>query len=207
MNNKQSILVIFLVCLFSFIADAQQNPASSPTREERYAKLESKLVFPLIKGSKMTGVIPVENASNKPDANKEVKLIFDFTQSTANNAQGQNVNEGLEEVGRIMNLHIAAGTKKEKLKTVIIFHSGSILSILNDASYQKKYGNANPNNNLFEQLNAAGTELIVCGQSLQLRDVNQKDLQASIQVALSAITTLTKYQQKGYLVFLINEKP
>ncbi len=197
----------FAVFIFASTAiQAQTQNTAAVSREERFTKLEPKMIYPLIKGSKMTGVIPIENISNKPDTDKELKLIFDFTQGTFNNAQGTHVNEGLEEVGRIMNLHIAAGYKKENLKTIIIFHSASLLSILNNEYYQKAYGKPNPNNDLFSQFQKAGTGLIVCGQSLQFRELSHTELLPSIQIAFSAKTTLSKYQDKGYIVFTIDEK-
>jgi predicted peroxiredoxin len=199
-------LLAFLILFFSISKTLIAQTPAAFSREERYAKLEPKMIYPLIKGSKMTGVIPIENISNKPAADQVVKLIFDFTQSTANNAQGTQVNEGLEEVARVMNLHIAAGYKKENLKTVIIFHSGSLLSILNDDYYQRKYSNSNPNNDLFNQFVKSGTELVVCGQSMQFRELEKKELLPAIQIAFSAKTTLTKYQSKGYQVFTIAEK-
>ncbi|MFZ1559655.1 MAG: hypothetical protein WAT37_07000, partial [Saprospiraceae bacterium] len=102
-------IVVFALLSVSIVAQD-----SKPlTKEDRFAKLESKMIFPMIKGSKMTGVVPVDFITNAPDKEENMKLVFDFTQNTANNAQGRHVNEGLEEVIRILNLHIASGFKKE----------------------------------------------------------------------------------------------
>ena len=148
-NCNINFIIFFLVSAFLSVSlDAQESKTESKpiSKEDRFAKLEPKMVFPMIKGSKMTGVVPVDFITNAPDTKEEIKLVFDFTQSTANNAQGSHVNEGLEEVIRILNLHIASGFKRENLKAVIVFHSASILSIMNDEYYRKTYKTNNPNN-------------------------------------------------------------
>ncbi len=206
MYSKFFSALFAVLIFFSTAMNAQTQNTAVVSREERFTKLAPKMIYPLIKGSKMTGVIPIENISNKPDTDKELKLIFDFTQGTFNNAQGTHVNEGLEEVGRIMNLHIAAGYKKENLKTMIVFHSAALLSILNNEYYQKVYGKPNPNNDLLSQFQKAGTGLVVCGQSMQFREMEKKELLPAIQIAFSAKTTLSKYQKEGYIVFTIDEK-
>jgi intracellular sulfur oxidation DsrE/DsrF family protein len=195
-------IVVFALLSVSIVAQ-DSKPIS---KEDRFAKLESKMIFPMIKGSKMTGVVPVDFITNAPDKEEKMKLVFDFTQNTANNAQGRHVNEGLEEVIRILNLHIASGFKKESLKAVVVFHSASILSIMKDEYYQKTYKTNNPNVDLLNQLTTHGVELIVCGQSVMLRELSPDDFLPNIQFALSAKTTLSKYQNIGYILFDINEK-
>jgi intracellular sulfur oxidation DsrE/DsrF family protein len=194
------IILILFTTLFTQISFSQ---TTAPTREERFKKLESKMIFPLIKGGSMCGVIPVEGINSKPDPDKEIKLIFDFTQSTSKDNQAKKINEGLEEVARILNLHIAAGVKKEKLKPVIVFHSGSILSILNNEYYQQTYKSDNPNMNILNQLSSTGVEMVICGQSLALRDVPHIMLLPEVKIALAAKTTLTKYKSEGYIEFII----
>jgi len=176
---------------------------TSPTRAELLKKQESKLIYPLIKGGVSCGVVPVENATSKPDPNKEVKLIFDFTQATSSGNQAKNINEGLEEVARILNLHIAAGVKKEKLKAVIVFHAGSIMSVMNNEFYQQKFQATNPNLDILGQLSVAGVELIICGQSLALREIPHPNVLPQVKIAYAAKTTLSKYQGDGYVAFAI----
>lgn len=195
-------IVVFALLSVSIVAQ-DSKPIS---KEDRFAKLESKMIFPMIKGSKMTGVVPVDFINNVLSPETNMKIIFDFTQSTANNAQGSIVNEGLEEVARILNLHLAAGLKRDNLKTVVVFHSASLLSILHDEYYQNKYGNNNPNKDILNQLMKNGIDLVVCGQSIMLRELSPGDILPGIQFALSAKTTLSKYQNIGYILFDINEK-
>lgn len=195
----------FLAFLFLMAGASQTIEAqTSTTREELFKKMESKMIFPVIKGSPLCGVIPIDQITNKPDPNKEVKLIFDFTKASTPGKQAESINAGLEEIARVMNLHVAAGVPKEKLKTIIVFHSGAIFSVMNDNYYFDNYKAGNPNADILSQLKSAKTEMIICGQSLALRDIAQSNLFDYIQVAFSAKTTITKYLQEGYILNVIN---
>jgi intracellular sulfur oxidation DsrE/DsrF family protein len=186
------------------IATLHLQAQTSVNREELFKKMESKMIFPFIKGSPLCGVIPIDQITNKPNPNKEVKLIFDFTKASTPGKQAESINAGLEEIARVMNLHVAAGVPKEKLKTIIVFHSGAIFSAMNDSYYLDNYKASNPNADILSQLKSAKTEMIICGQSLALREIAQSNLFDYIQVAFSAKTTLTKYIQEGYVLNVIN---
>lgn len=192
-----------LAILSQIDAHAQTSP-TGPTREERMKKQEGKMVYPFLKVGHLSGVIPVEDISVKPDPSKEVKLIFDFSQATSKGNQVTRINEGLEEVVRTLNLHMAAGVKKEKLKAAIVFHAGSVVTVLNDDYYRQQFQTTNPNLPLLQQLSAAGVELIICGQSLALREFSHSLLIPQIKIALSAKTTLTSYAGKGFFQFDIS---
>ena len=204
--NFINFLILSIFLTVSLCAQELKTASKPISKEDRFAKLESKMIFPMIKGSKMTGVVPVDFINNVLSSETNMKIIFDFTQSTANNAQGSHVNEGLEEVARILNLHLAAGLKRDNLKAVVVFHSASLLSILHDEYYLSKYGNNNPNKDILNQLMKNGIDLVVCGQSIMLRELSPGDILPGIQFALSAKTTLSKYQNLGYILFDINEK-
>jgi intracellular sulfur oxidation DsrE/DsrF family protein len=200
------LAALMLLVVVNTLSLSAQTTQPSPTREERMKKQESNMVFPLVKGSYLSGVIPVEDITSKPDPNKEVKLIFDFTQSTSTGNQANKINEGLEEVARILNLHIAAGVKKEKLKAVIVFHAGSILSVMKNDFYQQKYKATNPNMDMLGQLSAAGVDLVICGQSLALREIPHPMVLPQVKIAYAAKTTLSKYLGEGYVEFPIKEE-
>ncbi|MCU0389155.1 MAG: DsrE family protein [Chitinophagaceae bacterium] len=197
--------LIFLAALFLSVKNIvfAQNPSNAQTREERFKKLESKMIFPVINAGYLSGVLPVGQPSEKPDPNAEVKLMFDFTQATSSGNQATKVNEGLAEVARVINLHAVAGTPEEKIKAVIVFHAASITTVMNDAFYQKQYQTNNPNALLLSKLNDLGCNLVICGQSLQLRDIPASNLLPFMKVAVAAKTTLTKYHQQGYFLFEI----
>ncbi len=197
--------VFFL--LLSLVQGSLKSQTTSPSvREAKFMQAAAKMVYPLINAGPMSGVLPVAGVTSKPDTKTEARLIFDFTQSTPAAGQAEQINPGLLEVARVLNLHAAAGYPPEKIKSVIIFHSGSILSLMNQPYYQSNYQKANPNQDLLEQLRKAGATLVVCGQSLALRDFSNTQLLQGIEVAVSAKTTLTKYHQAGYQTFEIKSE-
>jgi len=200
---REISLLSLIICLVSFLGMGQTAIQKELTTQERFAKLEHKLIYPFLKGSKMTGVVPVDFATNVVEKNQGMKLIFDFTQGTAADLQSTNINPGLEEVIRVLNLHVAAGIEKKKLKVIIIFHSASLMSLLNDAYYQAKYGVNNPNSDIIKQLHAANVEMVVCGQSIHLRELKPDQFLSEMAFAISAKTTLSKYQNLGYILFAI----
>jgi intracellular sulfur oxidation DsrE/DsrF family protein len=195
-------LLFSSLLVLSTLATAQ-NPANTQNRDERFKKLEGKMIFPVLNAGYLSGVLPVDNIAEKPDPNTEVKLMFDFTQATSSGNQAQKVNEGLSEVVRVLNLHAAAGIPKDKIKAIIVFHAASITTVMNDAFYQKQYQLNNPNAALLKELNDFGCNLVICGQSLQLREVPTTNLLPFIKVAVAAKTTLSKYHQQGYFLFEI----
>ena len=200
-QSKAATLILITLGMYAFPTLSQTSTLQQ--REERFKKLESKMIYPLVNAGYLSGVLPVENLKEKPDPSQEVKLMFDFTQATSAGNQATNINEGLAEVARVLNLHALAGTPREKIKAVVVFHAGSIATVMNDAYYQKQYQTHNPNAALLQQLKDAGCHLVICGQSLQLREIPDSNLLPFIQVAVAAKTTLTKYHQQGYFLFEI----
>jgi intracellular sulfur oxidation DsrE/DsrF family protein len=205
-RSQFRLTVLLLWGMANTISTTAQTTNTSPTRDERLKKQESKMVFPFVKGSYLSGVIPVENAALWENPNKTVKLMFDFTQATAAGMQATKVNEGLEEVARILNLHVVSGVKKENVKAMVVFHAGSIMSVLTDNYYQEKFQCANPNLELLNQLQAAGVELYICGQSLALREIPASTVLPQVKITVAAKTTITHYDALGYFGFEIKSE-
>lgn len=186
--------------------EAQQAAAQTPSqiRAEALKKNEAKLIYPYVKASLLSGVIPVSDPDFQVDKQKTYKLVFDYSYGNPTlYSQGQ-VNPALEEVARILNLHSAAGVSDKNLKPVIVLHGPGVGTFYNDGLYQEKFGRSNPNIPLIQALQAKGVELIVCGQSLQLRDIDKARLLPGIRLAYSARTTLSTLQLQGYVLFAMN---
>ena len=198
-KNNSLVLCLILSSLFS--------NAQTSARENAAAKMDPfipVLEYPLIKGTKWTGVVPVKNVTDKPKANKVYKLLFDFTQNGTATGMAEKPNEGLEEIARILNLHVAGGIQPKNLKSVVIVHSAAILSILNSAAYQKKFNVTNPNTDLIDQMQKVGVHFVLCGQTMNLRGIDEAELYKNIFIAEAARVALTKYQTAGYVVFAIS---
>lgn len=190
-----------------FIFSSLFSNAQTSARESAAAKMDPfipVLEYPLIKGSKWTGVIPVKNATDIPEAKTVYKLLFDLTQNGTTTGMADKPNEGLEEIARILNLHAAAGIQPKNLKSVVIVHSAAILSVLNSAAYEKKFNCANPNADLIDQMQKVGVHFVLCGQTLNLRGIDGAELYKNIFIAESAKVALTKYLTAGYVSFAIS---
>jgi intracellular sulfur oxidation DsrE/DsrF family protein len=83
----------------------------------------------------------------------------------------------------------------------LIVHGPAAFTLLNDSSYEAKFGVKNPNIPVYQALKAAGVRVIICGQSLYARDIPRADLWSETEVALSALTTITSLVSKGFIVF------
>jgi intracellular sulfur oxidation DsrE/DsrF family protein len=112
---------------------------------------------------------------------------------------------GLNDIARIYNLHIAGGVPKEKVHFVIAVHAMAESSFLNNEAYQKKYKMNNPNLPIIEQLSNAGVQFLVCSQSHSWFGFKKDQLIPQAKLAMSAQTTLSAYQSKGYALKVLQE--
>lgn len=164
--------------------------------EKKYAQM-----FPAIKGYKWAGVVPVQNIDDKLDPIMQYKLLMELTgfapkgqESTAQ----KEINGGIGEVARKINLHVAGGVPKEKMDVVVIVHAGALFALLNNEKYKQKYQVDNPNIALIKELQDFGAKFIVCGQAMTFLRLEKEDLVPGIKEAISAQTVLSMYELKGY---------
>ncbi|MEI8111099.1 MAG: DsrE family protein [Chitinophagia bacterium] len=150
-------------------------------------------VYPLIKG--FGGVSEIPLATELPDAKKDYKIIVEVNTENPTPAK---VHELMEKIASIANLHVLGGVQPNRLHLVAVIHGPAAMYIMNDSVYQQKYGTNNPNIPLFHVLKEAGVKLLVCGQSMMKRNIDPATLAPDLGIALSAMTTLSTYEQKGY---------
>ena len=143
-----------------------------------------------IKGKIIPGfgeTFKVENPEIATDTSATLKVIFDVS-----------INSNIVTAARFLNMHADAGMDSSQLKVAITIHGGAWKDILTDAVYLEKYGSNNPNSELIKQLNAAGVDIILCGQTANFRNVSRSDANPNVKFALSAMTALLQYQNNGY---------
>jgi intracellular sulfur oxidation DsrE/DsrF family protein len=177
MLSPKSLLLVAAVLLLSFVAQAQ-----TPQ-------------FPLVKG--FGGIYEIPDATERPDGTLEYKILVDMTSASEDPLQ---ISRFVDNVARLMNLHGLAGVTQDRMKVKVVLHGGAIFTLLTDPQYKAKYQVDNPNLPVFEALEAAGVEVLVCGQSLIARKLKTEDLWPGVTIAHSALTTITTYSAKGYLV-------
>ena len=137
----------------------------------------------------------VEQPEIKTDTSATLKVIFDVSKSPEDHTQ---INSNLVTAARFLNMHADAGMNINQLKVAITVHGSAWKDVLTDTEYMKKYKSKNPNSELLKQLNNAGVDIILCGQTANYRNVNRANTNSNVKFALSAMTALLQYQNNGY---------
>ncbi len=167
------------------------------TDKEKNDRLEARFIYPLLNAGSGSGVVPVADANEIPDPNIDYKILFELT---GNNPDSiiKDVNFGLAEIARVINLHIASGIPAKRIIPVIVAHAGVLHALKNNEAFQKKYKIDNPNIKIIDDLKKFGAKFIVCGQAMAYLDVKKEELLPDMKISLTAQTVLTQYQLKGY---------
>jgi len=131
----------------------------------------------------------IENA-----AEQHFKVAFDIFEEV----QGDGVNRSFNSVARFINMHVRAGVALANIEVAIVVHGKASPQLLNPEAYEKRFSKANVNQDLLEQLMAAGVTIALCGQSAAFADVDSKDLLPGVKMSLSAMTAHALLQQQGY---------
>lgn len=152
-------------------------------------------VNPVIKSQ--GGIFEIPYASEKPDPSILYNIVIEVERESA---KPDTINWALNNVARLLNLHAVAGVPARNMNVVIAIHGGATYSTMNNAAYREKYKMDNPNLELYKELEQAGVKMVVCGQSLIVRQVDRNRLVPEVKIAVSMLTTLTTYQMKGYAV-------
>ena len=163
-------------------------------------KLMAIATYPVLKGGEKSGVVPVINPTEIPDPTADYKLLFDVT-STDPETEAKEINANLTEVARIINLHAAAGIPVKKIFPVIVVHGAALNAITNNVYYKEHFKTDNPNIKLIDDLTALGAKFIACGQAMAFLEMKKEALLPVVKVAVSAKTTLSSYQLKGYVKY------
>ena len=168
--------------------------------KEKWDKMEARAIFPLLKGTKNSGVIPVTDPTEIPDPNIDYKFLFELTSNNPDSLSKE-INGGLGEIARVLNLHYASGIPAKRLIPVIVVHGGALNAIKTNVAYQKKYKIDNPNLQLIDDLKKLGARFIACGQAMAFSETMKEDLLPDVKVSITAQTVLSHYQLKGYVKY------
>lgn len=163
-----------------------------------------RATFPAIKSAKWAGVVPVEAIEEKPDPNMEYKLLFElsgFAIKGQDSSAKTDINLGLSEVARQINLHEANGIPRKNINIVIVTHASALYCFLTNEKYKKKYRVDNPNIPLIKELQNYGVKMLVCGQAMTFLNLELEDLVPGIKQVLTAQTVISSYQLKGYVYY------
>lgn len=165
----------------------------------KWENLEAKAIYPVIKGGKFSGVIPVDNPTEIPDPKMDYKILFELVDATSDSMIKEN-NPGLDEIARVINLHAASGIPVKKIIPVVVVHAGALFSLMTNEAYQKKYKTDNPNLKILDDMTKLGIKFIACGQAMNFVGVTKEELLPFVKISLTAQTVISGYQLKGYVL-------
>lgn len=152
-----------------------------------------KKVNPVIKSYGTVFQLP--DSDHKPDPSINYKIIVELTE---NGSKPDSLNEYIEALATLVNLHAAEGVPKENIQMVVILRKMATYAVFDNELYKEKFKCDNPNLQLLKELMDAGVEFYVCGQTMQKRNIDTKKLVAGTKIASSGLTAMTTYQLKGY---------
>ena len=168
------------------------------TEKLKWEKLKSIAQYPVLNAGENSGIVPVKDVSEIPDPNLDYKLLFELTGNNPDSL-AKEINYGLAEVARVINLHVASGVPVKKIFPVNVIHAGALNAITSNEYYQKHFKLDNPNLKIISDLINLGTRFIACGQAMAFFNIKKDDLLPDVKVSLTAQTVLTSYQLKGYV--------
>jgi intracellular sulfur oxidation DsrE/DsrF family protein len=147
---------------------------------------------PAIEGYGQIHSLP--KAAYQPDPGATYKVVFAMTAAS----KPEEVNPAIERVARAVNLYVSAGVPPSHLKFVAVAYGAATAIALDDAHYKSAYGIANPNLAVISRLRKAGVDVAVCGQAVLEHKYQYEWIDPSVTVALSALTTITTLEARGY---------
>ena len=148
---------------------------------------------PAIAGYGRIHVLP--QSAYKPDPAQTYHVVFALTKGSP---QPGEVNPSLDRVARTVNLYVASGVPLSQLQFVAVAYGDATSLVLDDAHYKAAYGVANPNLPLIAALRHAGVDIAVCGQAVAEHDFQYEWVDPSVTLALSALTTISTLEERGY---------
>lgn len=137
----------------------------------------------------------VENPDFKTDTRVVFKAVFDVAKAPEDPSRR---NPYIETVARFLNMHENAGVPTQNLKVRMAMHGQASNALLKNEYYLEKYGVDNPNIELLQAIEAAGVEVLLCGQTAGARNLSKERRIPLTKVALSAMTILIQSQEEGY---------
>jgi DNA-binding transcriptional ArsR family regulator/intracellular sulfur oxidation DsrE/DsrF family protein len=138
---------------------------------------------------------PLPHAAYQPDPDASCKAVFAIIHASE---RPGDVNKALERLARTVNLYVNAGVPAARLEFVAVASGRATAIALDDVHYKERHGVDNPNLPVIRQLRAAGVDVAVCGQAVIEHHYALEWIDGDVTVALSALTTITQLQQRGY---------
>jgi intracellular sulfur oxidation DsrE/DsrF family protein len=169
----------------------------------KIATVKSIATRPQLNGGDFSGVIPVKDVTEVPDPSLDYKLLFELVSNNPDSLSKQ-INTGLTEVARVINLHVASGIPVKKIFPVIVVHGPGLNAFTKNEYYKEHFNTDNPNIKLINDMAALGAKFIACGQAMYFFDVKSDALLPLVKVSLTAQTVISSYTLKGYVKYRLD---
>ena len=150
---------------------------------EHWDEIKTSTIFPVFAAGEFSGVVAVKDANEIPDPNMEYKLLFELKANNPDSVASE-INIGLVEVARTINLHVTYGIPFNKIIPVILIHGGALNAFCTNVYFKEKYKIDNRNLKLIGELKKTGTKFIASGQAMAFSKVIKKDLLPDIKYHL-----------------------
>ena len=141
---------------------------------------------------------PIANITFPADKSIQYRVSWDVTQGPEK--PGQLVS-GFRVPANFFVMAEQEGVPRRNVHLAIIVHGTATQSLLNREAYKAATGAENESIPLLEALNAAGVQIIVCGQALINRKVPREGLLPFVKVANSATMARAVLAAQGYATF------
>jgi intracellular sulfur oxidation DsrE/DsrF family protein len=168
-----------------------------------WEKLKAVAIFPVMNLGENSGVIPVKDPTEIPDLKLQYKLLFELTVNNPDSVIKE-INYGLVEAARVINLHVASGIPLKNIVPVIVIHGGALNALTTNEYFQKKYKMENPNIKAIAELEKVGTRFIACGQAMNFQGMAKENFLPMLNISLTAKTVITSYQLRGFVLLDVN---
>jgi intracellular sulfur oxidation DsrE/DsrF family protein len=136
----------------------------------------------------------VENAGERPDPALDYKVVLSAVEA----GEAGEPAPALERAARLLNLLASSGVPAEHRHLVVIVYGPATAAVLTEAGRKARGLAPDPSAGLIAELVKAGVSVRVCGQALAGKKIPRDEVLPEVQVDLSAITTLSTLQLKGY---------
>lgn len=144
-----------------------------------------------LKTSLIPGVGAVAGLTGAPEAPRGgARVVFDVTAAP----KAGEVNAGLERAARLLNLYGLAGRKASDVQITVVLHGDAAAAALVNKSAGPE---ENINLQLIAELNRAGVDIVVCGQTLARKKIPHADISEGVLIVTSAMTSLINQQADG----------
>ena len=199
-------LIALLFCLVATFVASAQTSDKKDAAAKREAKLKAKGMYPVVKSGVNCGVLPVPGITEKPDSTIRYKLLISLGIGSSEPDKVKELNKGLAEAGRILNLHVAAGIPKSQIDLVIIIHGKALYALFNNEAFKQEFKIDNPNTAVIHELEDANAKFIACGQAMQFLEIKNEQMLPEVKIAIAAKVALSTYELKGYALYELDEE-